>query len=92
MITNTQRTYDANLIKRSRKDYYMVIIDHKPEGICTSFEVAQACAKCFAKKHDAKEIDNDDVYLYEDKDGKHLIYIEKIKRIRMPYELDKGDE
>lgn len=88
MIENTKRNYDSGSIKQSRKDYYLLVVDHKPEGICTSFEVAQACAKCYAKKHNAKEIDGDDVYIYEDSLGKHLISIEKIKRIRMPYNLD----
>lgn len=89
MITNTRRTYDPNEIKKSRKDYFMLIVDHKPEGVCTSFEVAQACAKCFAEKHKAKEIDSNDVYIYEDESGRHLISIERIKRIRMPYNLDE---
>lgn len=89
MIENSSRSYDPGVIKSSKKDYYLLIVDHKPEGICTSFENAQACAKCFAKKHNAKEIDGDDVYLYEDSSGKHLIYIERIKRIRMPYNLDE---
>ena len=89
MITNTQRSYDSDSIKRSRKDYYLIVVDHKPEGICTSFEVAQACAKCFAEKYGAKEIDDNDVYIYSDASGKHLISIETIKRIRMPYNLDE---
>lgn len=58
-------------------------------GVCTSFETAQACAKCYAEKYKAKEIGDDDVYIYEDSDGKHLISIERIKRIRMPYNLDE---
>lgn len=89
MIGNTKRSYDSDSIKRSKKDYYLLIVDHKPEGICTSFEVAQACAKCYAEKHKAREVDEDDVYIYEDSSGKHLISIEKIKRIRMPYNLDE---
>lgn len=89
MIKNTKRSYDSDSIKRSKKDYYLLIVDHKPEGICTSFEVAQACAKCYAEKHKAREVDEDDVYIYEDSSGKHLISIEKIKRIRMPYNLDE---
>ena len=89
MITNTKRSYNSETIKKSRKDYYMVVIDHKVQGICTSFEVAQACAKCYAKKYGAKEIDANDVYLYEDENGRHLIYIELTKRIRMPYNLDE---
>ena len=89
MIKNTKRSYDSDSIKRSKKDYYLLIVDHKPEGMCTSFEIAQACAKCYAKKHNAREVDEDDVYIYEDSSGKHLISIEKIKRIRMPYNLDE---
>lgn len=89
MITNTNRSYDPKGIHYSRKEYYLLVIDHKPEGICTSFETAQACAKCFAEKYNAKEIGTDDVYIYEDGSGKHLITIERIKRIRMPYNLDK---
>lgn len=89
MITNARRTYDPNEIKKSRKDYFLLIVDHKPEGVCTSFEVAQACAKCFAEKYKAKEIDSNDVYIYEDESGRHLISIERIKRIRMPYNLDE---
>jgi len=88
MISNTRRNYSSETIKESRKDYFMVIVNHQPKGICTSFEVAQACAKCYAKQFDAKEIDGNDVYVYEDSDGRHLISIEKIKRIRMPYNLD----
>lgn len=87
MITNAKRNYDSETICKSRKEYYLLIIDHKPEGICTSFENAQACAKCFAEKYGAKEIDGNDVYMYEDQNGKHLISIEPIKRIRMPYNL-----
>lgn len=87
MITSTKRNYDSENIKRSQKDYYLLIVDHKPEGICTSFEIAQACAKCFAQKYNAKEIDGNDVYMYEDQNGKHLISIEPINRIRMPYNL-----
>lgn len=89
MIENTQRSYDSDSIKRSRKVYYLIVIDHKPEGICTGFETAQACAKCFVKKYKAKEIDGNDVYIYEDEAGKHLISIEQIHRIRMPYSLDE---
>jgi len=89
MITNPQRSYDSDSIKRSRKNYYLIVVDHKPEGICTSFEVAQACAKCFAERYGAKEIDGNDVYLYEDSSGKHLISIETVKRLRMPYNLDE---
>ena len=88
MISNTRRTYDSKTIKESRKDYFMVIVNHQPKGICTSFETAQACAKCYAKQNGAKEIDGNDVYIYEDSDGRHLISIEKIKRIWMPYNLD----
>lgn len=87
MITSTKRNYDSENIKRSQKDYYLLIVGHKPGGICTSFEIAQACAKCFAQKYNAKEIDGNDVYMYEDQNGKHLISIEPIKRIRMPYNL-----
>lgn len=87
MITNTKRTYDAASIKESRKVYYLLVVDHKPQGICTSFEVAQACAKCYAEKYNAKEIDGNDVYIFEDESGKHLISIEEIKRLRMPYNL-----
>ena len=76
---------------RSRKDYYLLIVDHRPEGVCTSFEVAQACAKCFAEEHNAREIGDDDVYIYEDSSGKHLISIEKVKRIRMPYNLGEDE-
>ena len=89
MIENTKRSYDSDSIKRSRKDYYLVVIDHKTQGVCTSFEVAQACAKCYAQKYNAREIDSNDVYMYEDSDGNHLIYIERVKRIRMPYSLDE---
>lgn len=89
MIRNTKRSYNPDSIKSSRKMYYMVIVDHKPEGICTSFETAQACARCYAKKYSAKEIDGNDVYIYEDSYGKHLILIETIRRIRMPYNLDE---
>lgn len=88
MIRNTKRSYNPDSIQTSRKMYYMVIVDHKPEGICTSFETAQACARCYAKKYNAKEIDGNDVYIYEDGYGKHLISIETIRRIRMPYNLD----
>lgn len=87
MITNTKRTYDAESIKESRKVYYLLVVDHQPKGICTSFEVAQACAKCYAEKYNAKEIDGNDVYIFEDESGKHLISIEEIKRLRMPYNL-----
>ena len=89
MITNTRRSYDPLAIKKSRKNYYLLVVDHKPEGICTSFETAQACAKCYAEKYNAKEIDGDDIYIYEDEYGRHLISIEPIKRIRMPYSLDE---
>lgn len=89
MINNTNRSYNSASIKKSRKDYYLIIVDSKPEGVCTSFEIAQACAKCFAQKFNAREIDSNDVYIYEDSFGKHLIYIQTIKRIRMPYSLDE---
>lgn len=89
MIKNTKRSYNSDSIKRSRKNYYLIVIDHRPEGICTSFEIAQACARCYAEKYGAKEIDDNDVYIYEDDYGKHLISIELIKRIRMPYNLDE---
>ena len=85
MIKNTNQNYDSDSIVRSHKDYYLVVIDHKTVGLCTRFETAQACAKCFAQKYNAKEIDENDVYMYEDKDGRHLITIETVKRIRMPY-------
>ena len=88
MIENCRRTYDSDSIKKSRKDYYLLVVDHKPMGICTTFETAQAYAKCYAVKYSAKEIDGNDVYMYEDSEGKHLISIERIKRIRMPYELE----
>lgn len=87
MITNTNRSYDSEAIIHSRKEYYLLIVDHRPQGVCTSFEIAQACAKCFAKKYNAKEIDGNDVYIFEDESGKHLIAIERIRRIRMPYNL-----
>lgn len=89
MIENTKRSYNSGSIKRSRKEYYLLMVDHKPEGICTSFETAQACAKCFAEKYKAREIDGNDVYIYEDAFGKHLISIERIKRLRMPYGFDE---
>ena len=88
MIDNTRRSYDAESIKESRKEYFLVIVDHKAKGVCTSFEVAQACAKSYAKKYNAKEIDGDDVYIYRDESGQHLISIEKVKRIRMKYNID----
>lgn len=88
MIENTRRNYDADSIKESRKEYFLVIVDHKAQGVCTSFETAQACAKSFAKKHNAKEIDGNDVYIYEDEIGQHLISIEIVKRIRMRYNLN----
>lgn len=87
MITSSKRNYDVLSIKESRKVYYLLVVDHKPQGICTSFEVAQACAKCYAEKYNAKEIDGNDVYIFEDESGKHLISIEEIKRLRMPYNL-----
>jgi len=89
MITNTRRTYDPDLLKKSQKMYYLLVIDHKALGVCTSLEIAQACAKCYAEKYNAKEIDQDDVYIFEDKGGKHLITIEVVRRIRMPYNIDK---
>ena len=89
MITNSRRSYKSESIKESRKDYYLIIDNHRPMGVCTSFEIAQACAKCFAEKHNAKEVDGNDVYIYEDESGRHLISIETIKRIRMPYSLDE---
>ena len=89
MITSTKRNYDSDGIKKSSKLYYLLVVDHKPEGICTSFEMAQACAKCYARKYGAKEIDGNDVYIYEDSSGKHLISIEVIKRIRMPYNINE---
>ena len=89
MIKNAKRNYNPDSIRSSRKMYYMVIVDHKPKGICTSFEIAQACVKCYAQKYSAKEIGKEDVYIYEDDYGKHLIYIETIRRIRMPYNLDE---
>lgn len=90
MIKNSKRSYSSDGIKKSRKDYYLVMVDHHAEGVCTSFEVAQACAKCYANKYKAGEIEGEDVYIYEDSSGKHLISIERIKRIRMPYNL--GDD
>lgn len=89
MITSSKRNYDVLSIKESRKVYYLLVVDHKPQGICTSFEVAQACAKCYAEKYGAKEIDGNDVYIFEDESGKHLISIEEIKRLRMPYNLNE---
>ena len=89
MIENSKKSYDPDTIKASRKDYYLLVVDHKPMGICTRFETAQACAKCYAKKYDAREIDGDDVYIFEDEYGKHLITIESIKRIRMPYSQEE---
>jgi len=92
MIENSRKSYDSDYIKESRKDYYLLVVDHKPMGICTKFETAQACAKCYAKKYKAREIDGDDVYIFEDGDGKHLISIETIKRIRMPYSHEEDQE
>ena len=89
MIENSKRSYDPDAIKVSRKDYYLLVVDFQPVGICTQFEIAQACAKCYAKKYNASEIEGEDVYIYEDENGKHLISIRKIKRIRMPYNLDE---
>lgn len=89
MIENTKRSYDSDSVKRSKRVYYLIIINHKVEGLCTTFEMAQAVAKCFAKKHRAKEVDGNDVYIYEDESGKHLISIEAIHRLRMPYSLDE---
>ena len=88
MVSNVNKSYDAGSIKKSRKDYYLLVVGHKPEGISTRLETAQACARNFAEKYKAQKISGDNVYLYRDADGEHLIYLEKIKRISMSYNPD----
>lgn len=82
MITGATKSYDPEAIKKSRKDYYLLTVNHRYEGICTSRENALSCISKYAKKYGANKL-SDEVYSYSDNEGLHLITIEPIKRIKI---------
>ena len=84
MIANDKRKYASGKITKSRSDYYLIMVDNRPMGVCTRFEEAQACAKCYAEEYNAKEVGTNDVYNWDDASGSHYITIQIITRLRMP--------
>lgn len=82
MLNNSRKSIDSDSLVESRKDYYLVAIDHRTIGVCTTKVNAVACLKYYAEKFGGKPID--DAYVFENKNGKHLLSIETAKRIKVP--------
>ena len=90
MIENTKKSERPG-IKYSRKDYWLVSVGNKPEGMCTKIETAMICAAFFAKKYDARMIGEKlPMYIYDDDSGQHFITIQRFKR--MSFGNVKDDE
>jgi len=88
MITASNRSYSPGIIV-SRKNHYLLMDSHVVVGVCSNLDEARMCAKQYALEYHAGEIEGEDVYVYNDYDGKHIIWIEPVKRIRMSHSLGK---
>lgn len=81
MIDNTRKSEKSG-IKYSRKEYWLVSVGNKPEGMCTKIETAFVCAEYFAKKYGARKIGvSYPLYVYEDESGEHFITVQKFRRM-----------
>ncbi len=87
MIENSRTTKKSDSIKQSRKDYYLLMDDHRPFGICTNRDSATGCIKNLASEKKAEELCWN-CYRYKDDAGEHFITAQVIKRIKMKYESD----
>jgi hypothetical protein len=87
MLKNSRKSINSDSLVESRKDYYLVTIDHHAIGVCTTKVNAVDCLKYYAEKFSGKPID-DDAYVFEWENGKHLLSIETAKRIKVPSNVE----
>ena len=80
MIEKTRKTTG---LKESRKDYYVVLCDGCPIGVISSGEfVAEGCLAELAEKRNAARI-NSSIWKYYDESGEHLLWVKKVKRLKI---------
>ena len=81
MITGNKDSFIYGEIRKSRKEYYLLIKDNSPIGICMDLDEARQCLGKYTEKG-AKKVD-EDICVYEDKSGRHIVTINKIRKIKI---------
>lgn len=82
MITETKNT-KKKISERTTKEYYVIMDDCVPVGVCTERD-ADACLGAYAEKKNAIMCSNCwRVFLYGDSSGEHCITLRKVPRMKM---------
>lgn len=90
MIENAKKSKKVDEIRVGKKDYYLITVNHKQEGISTKWEGAKLCADAIMKRDGAIMVEGKEyygeiaVYLYQTKSGWNTVMVEKIRRIKTP--------
>ena len=82
MITKTNGN-DGRISERTRREYYVLMDDGNPVGVCSTIESARACLEVIAQERKAGKIEGTDAYLYEDSSGSHAMTIRNVRRMKM---------
>ena len=81
MISGERKTKEKGG-KVSKKDYYLLMDDCTPVGICTKLETALDCLSNYAGEKNAKWLSRD-CYRYKDEKGVHFITLKAVKRLKI---------
>lgn len=82
MVTNSRKNVSKEEVKESKKDYYLLLVDNNPIGICTTWKNTVECIGQLMLQHGGKKI-NSSVYVYRDSDGGHILTVKALKRLKV---------
>lgn len=79
MIEGT-KTNKMKISNRTDKDYFVLMDNCNPIGVCTSIESARMCLQIIAEENRARKIGGEDIYVYEDSFDGHVLNIRKVPK------------
>lgn len=83
MVTKTNKSTGLKEMKRLRRSYYLIIVDERTEGVCTSIKDAKEVAGYIAKQYKATETNAGCVWIYFKDNMKRTIEIKETKRLKI---------
>lgn len=81
MITETRKN-TSEISERTRKEYYLLLDNGEPVGVCTNHKFAESCLELYACEKRAAKMVGFNLYAYEDGSEIHTITIKPVKKLK----------
>ena len=81
MITETRKN-TSEISKKTKKEYFLLMDNDEPVGVCTNQKYAESCLELYACEKSAAKMVGFNLYAYQDSSGIHTITIRPVKKLK----------